>query len=121
MTDTSAIEWVRGWISTGALVGLLTLASRLWIQNRKLSMQGKVEDRQGYGTLIDTLTTRMETMQKRISELEQGRNADHKLIIVLLSQLNRNQAVAILASQSVSPELRPALEMALGNMPGQAS
>lgn len=49
------IEFVRQWISTGALLGCLTIASRLWLQNRRLSMQSKAEDRQGYGALITTL------------------------------------------------------------------
>lgn len=116
MTDTSAIEWLRGWISTGALIGLLTLASRLWLQNRKLSMQAKIEDRQGYGVLIESFTKRMQRQDDRIAELEKGRDSDHKLIIALLGQLNRNQAVAILATQTVSDELRPALEAAMGDV-----
>lgn len=115
MSDITPIEFVRQWISTGALIGLLTLASRLWLQNRKLSMQAKGEDRQGYGTLIDSLSRRLQRQDDRIAELEKGRDSDHKLIIALLGQLNRNQAVAILATQTVSEELRPALEAAMGD------
>lgn len=116
MSDITPIEFVRQWISTGALIGLLTLASRLWLQNRKLSMQAKSDDRQGFGTLIDQMSKRMEKQDARIAELEKGRDNDHRLIIALLGQLNRNQAVAILATQTVSEELRPALEAAMGEV-----
>lgn len=109
------IEIIRAWISTGALIGLLGFASRMWVQNRKLRMQEKVEDRQGYGTLIEAMTARLESQDKRIADLEKNRDQDHRLIIELLGQLHRNQAVAILGSQNVSPELRPALEAAIGN------
>lgn len=115
MSDTSAIEFVRQWVSTGALIGLLTLASRLWLQNRKLSMQSRVEDRQGYGVLIESLTKRLSEQDERIELLEQGRDKDHRLIITLLGQLNRNQAAAIMASQQVSPELRAALDATIAN------
>jgi len=118
MSDTTPIEWIRGWISTGALIGLLTLASRLWLQNRKLSMQAKIEDRQGFGTLIDSMSAEVRRLSERVAELERGKEHDHKLIIELLAQLNRNQAVAILASQNVSDELRPALEAAMGSRAG---
>lgn len=115
MTDTSAIEWIRGWVSTGALIGLLTLASRLWLQNRKLSMQAKIDDRQGYGSIIDHMAKEIGRLSDRVDELERGKDMDHKLIIGLLAQLNRNQAAAILASQNVSPELRAALDATMGD------
>lgn len=114
MTEPSAIEWIRGWVSTGALIGLLTLASRLWLQNRKLSMQSKIDDRQGFGSLIDNMSKEITRLSDRVADLERGKDLDHKLIIGLLAQLNRNQAVAILATQTVSDELRPALEAAMG-------
>lgn len=113
MTDPT-IEVLRGWISTGALVGLLTLAARLWIQNRRLSMQSKVEDRQGYGSLIESMSKRIESQDERIAGLERGRDKDHRLIVALVGQLNRNQALAIITSADVSDELRPALESVLG-------
>lgn len=109
------IEWIRGWISTGALLGLLGYAAKLQLQNRTLSMQSKVEDRQGYGALIESLTKRLTEQDERIDQLEQGRDKDHRLIVTLLGQLNRNQAAAILTSQQVSPELRAALESTMGN------
>lgn len=118
MTLDPTIEFVRQWISTGALLGCLTFASRLWLQNRRLTMQSKVEDRQGFGTLIDGMGKRLERQDQRIAELEKGRDNDHRLIIALLGQLNRNQAVAILATQTISPELRPALEAAIGKPEG---
>lgn len=115
MTDLSTIETIRGWASTGALGGLLGIASHLWLKNRKLSMQSRVEDRQGYGVLIESLTKRLTEQDERILQLEQGRDKDHRLIVTLLGQLNRNQAAAILTSQQVSPELRAALESTMGN------
>jgi hypothetical protein len=107
------LETVRAWISTGALIGLFTLASRLWIQNRRLSMQAKVEDRQGYGTLITTLTSEVERLANRVETLEESEAKNHRLILELLGQLNRSQAVAIMGSQNLTPELRSAMESTL--------
>lgn len=114
---TAPVEILRGWISTAALLGLLTLAARLWIQNRKLRMQEKGEDRQGFGVLIDRLTANIERLEKklieaedRIKTLEAERANEHALIVELLRQTNRTQAVAILGTKPVSPALRRALE-----------
>jgi ABC-type sugar transport system substrate-binding protein len=118
MNNPTLMEWIRGWISTGALVALVGYAAKLQLQNRKLTMQSKVEDRQGFGTLIDSMSAEVRRLSERVADLERGKEADHKLIIQLLAQLNRNQAVAILASHNVSDELRPALEAAMGARAG---
>lgn len=114
---TESVEALRGWISTGALLGLLTLASRLWLQNRKLRMQEKGEDRQGFGILIDRLTANIERLERKLCEaeeriktLEGERAGEHALIVELLRQTNRTQAISILASNNVSPALRRSLE-----------
>jgi predicted RNase H-like nuclease (RuvC/YqgF family) len=116
MTGT-AIEALRGWISTGALLGLLTFAARYLIQNRKLRMQEKIDDRQGFGTLIERLEANIERLERKLSEaegriktLEAEREGEHKLILELIRQTNRTQAASILASNSVSPAIRRALE-----------
>lgn len=108
------LEIIRGWISTGALIGLLTLASRLWVQNRRLTMQGKVDDRQGFGALIDALTKDIDRLRARVETLETEKDRDHRLIMELLGQLNRTQAASILASQNISPELRGAMDAIVG-------
>ena len=110
MTPTDPLEILRGWISTGALIGLLTLASRLWIQNRKLRMQEKIDDRQGFGELINAMNVEMARLRTRVETLERERDGEHKLIVELLRQTNRTQAVTILGRADVSPELRRAME-----------
>lgn len=115
----SIIETIRAWLSTGALLGLLGLAARLWVQNRRLTMTAKIEDRQGYGKLIETLTNEVERLSKRVVALEQGKDRDHRLILELIGQLNRTQAVAIMGSQNLSPELRSAMESVMTITAGQ--
>lgn len=117
------IEVIRAWVSTGALLGLLTFASRLWVQNRKLRMQEKVEDRQGFGALIEAmgkeisrLGTKLERAETRIQTLETERDREHALIVELLRQTNRTQAVAIMGRTDVSPELRRAMETTLNGV-----
>lgn len=112
--SVTAIEALRGWISTGALLGLLTLASRLWLQNRKLRMQEKIEDRQGLAFVIEGMGKEIDRLSKRVATLETEKEHDHNLIVELLRQMSRTQAVSILASKTVSPALRRALESTIG-------
>lgn len=121
------IEAIRAWISTGALLGLLGLAGRLYLQNRRLTLaskagdrRAKVEDRQGYGALIETLTKEVTRLSERVETLEKGKEQDHRLILELVGQLNRNQAVAILSSQNVSSELRQMMDGLVGSTTGAA-
>lgn len=111
---------LRGWVSTGALLGLLTLASRLWLQNRKLRMQEKIDDRQGYGGLIEAQGKELARLATRVETLETEREGQHKLIVELLQQTNRTQAIAILARNDVSPQLRIALESTISQGEGPA-
>lgn len=69
MTELT-LEMLRGWISTGALLGLLTLAGRLWVQNRKLRLQERADDRLGYGTLIETLEKDVRGVREQHAECE---------------------------------------------------
>lgn len=113
----SPLEIIRAWISTASLVGLLGLAGRMWLQNRRLElknrelgMQEKVEDRQGYGDLIKAMGAEINRLRERIETLETERAGEHALIVELLRQTNRTQAVSIMGRADVSPELRRALE-----------
>lgn len=71
------LEVVRPWISTGALLGLLELARRLWAQNRQLRLAENKDDRDGYGVLIkalqdDVIAVRAEhrKCEDRLSKIE---------------------------------------------------
>lgn len=110
------IEVLRGWITTSAIVALLGIAARLWVSNRKLRMQEKIEDRQGYGKLIEAMGKEIDRLSKRVATLETEKERDHRLLLELLTQMNRSQAVAILASSNLSPELRKALESTTGGV-----
>ncbi len=46
---------IRPWVSTGANLGLLAFASRLWLANRKLRLVENKADMDGYGILIKAL------------------------------------------------------------------
>lgn len=113
MSGDIALETIRGWISTGALLGLLTLAGRLWVQNRKLRMQEKIEDRQGYGHLLAAQGAELKRLSERVASLEEEKARDHSLILELLGTMHRTQAVSILTSGNLSPPLRRALQAML--------
>lgn len=49
------VELLRPWVSTTALLGLLGIAYRLYVENRKLRMAENKDDREGYGVLIKAL------------------------------------------------------------------
>lgn len=110
------VEILRGWISTGALLGLLTLAARLWVQNRKLRMQEKIDDRQGFGELINAMGAEMTRLRERVETLEKQRDGEHALIVDLLRQTHRTQAMEIMGRADVSPELRRALETTVSGL-----
>lgn len=73
----SGAEAVRPWLSTGFLGAILYLVSKIGkpvadylIETHKLRAQQKIDDRQGYGELIKTLSTevnelREETVRQR--------------------------------------------------------
>jgi hypothetical protein len=58
----SGLEAIRPWLGTGGILGCLGFAARMWVVNRRLAMEEKKDDRQGYGELI-------EAMQKQIAAL----------------------------------------------------
>ena len=66
----AALEEVRPWLSTGGILGLLGLCSRLWIVNRKLRITEKGDDREGYGALINKQNEVIERLDARVAELE---------------------------------------------------
>lgn len=116
-----------GWVQAGGQLGLLALASKLFVDNRKLrlaekssdhdhDLQIKQTDRDGWVELIKLLqgqVARMdEELQKanaRIRLLEDERQEEHALVLQLVKQLNRTQAVELLASTNLSPAMRRAM------------
>lgn len=73
MTDISpeTIEHIRGWVSTGFLGFLSIIGARFatplsgyLIRRNELRLQERKDEREGYGPLIDSLTSEV----KRISE-----------------------------------------------------
>lgn len=99
------------------LLGLILTHLRL---SRKIAIDEEVADRAGWGQLIQTLQGQVERMEKqlhaaseRITTLEEEKQQDHRLIIELLGQMNRSQAVTILGSNNLSPTLRRAFESTL--------
>jgi hypothetical protein len=85
----SFLELLRPWISTGALLGLLELARRLWVQNRQLRMAENKDDREGYGVLIralqeDIVAVRAEhrRCEDRLSKIEGELMGFHRQALV---------------------------------------
>lgn len=65
----TGIEAVRPYISTGAIVALLAIASRLYLTNRKMSLDG-------YGPLIEALQNDAKNIRELLSACqEQHRSA----------------------------------------------
>lgn len=102
-------------LNAGVLTALIGLYLRHRIAAKKLALQGRVEDRQGYGELIILLNGQVTGLLDRVEKLEEqnhklieGRDRDHRLILSLLNQVNRTQIGAILADmgpEGVSPEI----------------
>lgn len=123
------IEWIdafRGWLNTGILGAILVFIGRLGPQYLKhlrernaQRMQEKVEDRQGYGPLIEVLNKQVAEQQKtitaqadRITAIEAARDLDHALIVALMRQMSAQQIATILTSNpdAVSPAIRRMFE-----------
>ncbi len=58
------------WLRTGGTIGLLALAVKLYLDNRRLRLAEKSDDRQGYGALIETLTKDVAAVREQHRECE---------------------------------------------------
>lgn len=109
-------------LNAGVLTALIGLYLRHRIAARKLALQGRVEDRQGYGDLITMLNGQVSALLTRVQTLEEGRDRDHRLILSLLHQVNRTQVGAILADigpDGVSPEISSMFNSLMAIEPGK--
>jgi hypothetical protein len=87
------LELLRPWISTGALLGLLTLAYRLHVENRRLRIAENKDDREGYGVLIkalqdDIIAVRAEhrRCEDRLSKIEGELMGFHRQALIQSQQ-----------------------------------
>jgi len=53
------------WLNTATLLTIAGIASRLWLQNRRLRLAENKDDRDGYGALITTLQAAIATMEAK--------------------------------------------------------
>lgn len=70
------LELFRGWLSTGILGAILIVIGRgikplidFLIETRKLKLQERKDDRQGYGDLIDNLSDQVERLATQVRTL----------------------------------------------------
>lgn len=119
MTE-NPIEILRGWISTGALLGLLTLAARLWIQNRKLRMQEKIDDRQGFGALIEALSGEVADLRVENGVLRREVRELHGIIDgIARGDLQARTSAQVLDIRANSTVIPPATAAALDRIEGK--
>ena len=108
---TDPIEFIRGWISTGALVTITGFAARLFVQNRKLRMQEKVEDRQGFGVLIEALSKEVAALRDENSALRREVRELHGLIDGMSrGDLQVRTSAQILEMRSIPPATAAVLD-----------
>lgn len=71
MENVANLGELADWIRTGGTMGLLALASGLFIQNRKLKLAEKKDDREGFGALIEALTRDITAVRQQLRECEE--------------------------------------------------
>lgn len=115
-------EYVRPWLSTGFLGVIVFLLARFgqplastWVELTKLRMQAKVEDRQGFGALIDELREEIGLLRDENKQLRSEVRTLHGIIDGLRrAELSRNlheQVEEVKAHpESLTPEMRRAVE-----------
>lgn len=106
-----AIEFIRQWISTASLVTITGFAARLYVQNRKLRMQEKVEDRQGFGVLIEALSKEVSALRKENGMLRYEVRELHGLIDGMSrGDLQVRTSAQVLEMRSIPPATAAALD-----------
>jgi hypothetical protein len=84
MIPELGIDQIGEWVRTGGTVGLMALAAKLFIDNRRLNLATSKDNRDGYGNLIGLLEARVGRLEvseqrcqrdladamKRIAQLE---------------------------------------------------
>lgn len=83
------ISNVLPYLETSGLLILVVIAARLYIENRRLRLQERADDRDGYGVLIkalqdDVLHVRREhrECQERLSRVEQQLEGVHRQLVL---------------------------------------
>lgn len=103
---------VPGWITAFCSTSGLAVVTGFYLRVRKLKLEEKVVDREGYGDIIDRQETQMKAMASKVAVLEQAEQArDLKVaaLTIRVGQLNAALRVAVdkLAEEAPnSPELR---------------
>lgn len=58
------------WFQATGTIGLLFIATKFLLDNRRLRMAAKKDDREGYGDLIDRLVSRVGALETLVARLE---------------------------------------------------
>jgi hypothetical protein len=72
------------WLRAGGVVGTLALLVKFYLENRKLRLQEKHDDRDGYGVLIQTL-------QADVTNVREQLRGVHRQLVMNSS----NQAISL--------------------------
>ncbi len=112
MTLTTILSSASSWVGTAGIMGILAFAARAWFLNRKMDMAEKVEDRQGYGVLIEALQTQVKAMQDEVAKVRMDLAAcqnehlkSREEVIWLRAEVKGLQAQLIAHSQTVAVAL----------------
>lgn len=65
-------------IRTGGIVAMLLVVMRFYLANRKLKMEARKDDRQGYGDLIDKLKAQIADIYSKLDQCERERESDRE-------------------------------------------
>jgi len=121
--NATALETLRGWISTGTLLTMLAFIARLWVTNRKLRMQEKVEDRQGFGSLIEALSKEVAALRDENNLLRREVRELHGLIDGMRrGDMQARASAQVLELRAKGPDaIPPGTAAALDRIEGNAS
>ena len=87
------------WVSAGGIVGMLALLIKFYLENRKLKLQERHEDRDGYGVLIQALQADVVQVREqhrecesRLTEVEAQLRGVHRQLVMQSSNAAINLA-----------------------------
>lgn len=114
MTDISpeTIEHIRGWVSTGFLGFLSIIAARFatpfmtyLTERAKLRVQERREEREGYGPLIDSLTSEVKRISEALVRCQEQHDQDGLRISKLEAEITGYQRSLIARSAHEAMEV----------------
>ncbi len=107
------LDQIGEWVRTGGTLGLLALAAKLFLDNRRLSLTKAKDDRDGYGVLITALQDDIARVREQHRQCEERLNKVEAELVGVHRQLVMQGSVRAVSMGGPSDHVRAASKRAV--------